>query len=249
MPHSCLLWACMALLYGANAILTTNQRPIRASEYVSMWMSKPIVSSLGSKAAQNKTVTLNVSANFGVRFATGAQILTLQQFDDLHVEKGFTEIGSYSNLTFKKFVVMNTTSASAEDQDCATSLPNALLAYGGPQGSGSLFSTEDAFTNTEGGQTFNFNAYSIKPTGRPDGDVTISIFGWYIRNNTPVKVNTVYMYFADKETYPVSKINLTAWDWAMKDINVLEISAVRDGPQNWPFCMDDIEIEFPEESS
>ena len=176
-------------------------------------------------------------------------MLTLQQFDDLHVEKGVTEIGSYSNLTFTKFVVMNTTSAPAEDQDCATSRPNALLAGSGLQGSRARFSTEDALTNTDHGQTFNFNAYSLKPTGRPAGDVTVSIVGWYIRNNTPVKVNTLYMFFSDKETYPVSKINLTAWDWAMKGINVLEISAVRDDQQNWPFCMDDIEIEFPEESS
>ena len=60
-----------------------------------------------------------------------------------------------------------------------------------------------------------------------------------------VKYIKTHITFRGRRFYPVDRLDLKAIGWAIQDINVLEITAVR-GATYKSFCVDDIELDFNE---
>jgi hypothetical protein len=164
-------------------------------------------------------------------------------------ENGFGLIKYHSKLRFTEFTVVNFDRADdylRRDDDCATSNPNALIGIQWEKDSRPRFQTENAYNYTNNGLFFDVNSLSIKPlsSGYPD-DVKVTLIGWKIRNLEVVKYIKTHITFRGRRFYPVDRLDLKAIGWAIEDINVLEIAAVRDQTYR-SFCVDDIELEFNE---
>jgi len=246
------LWRCIITVLslgvaGTTGRFFTKSDTLQYSEHVFLSREQFPLAPDNTLPGKKKRVFLDVCNS---SMFLESLVLMKTQFDGLSTnEEGFGLIKYHSKLRFTEFTVVNFDRADdylRRDDDCATSNPNALIGTQWEKDSQPRFTTENAYNYTNNGLFFDVNSLSIKPlsSGYPD-DVKITLTGWKIRNLEVVKYIKTHITFRGRRFYPVDRLDLKAIGWAIQDVNVLEITAVR-GATYKSFCVDDIELDFNE---
>ena len=208
-------------------------------------------------------ITTALLINFSISFQTalhkhGSRNVTLN-FDDLPTHDGFGKITSYHHLDFSSFTLVNTSSAasaghiSTDDEYCATSSHNALIAHRAKTPSLWPRIALDPLAHKLPGEApfFRLHGMSMKPMNVSNLIICIFISAYGIDEHKSVRAfDALSACFLPQRRGGYVNITKIFPEWG-RSVNMIEMQAEALTGQgedqewvDWPFCIDDMTIEM-----